>query len=263
MLDVRNARATFLRGTPNERAALSNLSLTLEGGEFITIIGSNGAGKSTLFNAISGSLLLDSGSITLGGEDITWKLPHERALSIGYLFQNPMKGTAPNMTIAENISLAYSRKKIRPLRKGVSKGDLDVFRDMLARFGMGLEDRMAERAGHLSGGQRQALTLLMATVANPSLLLLDEHTAALDPAAAEKIMGITNEIVAERKLSTMMITHNIQQALRFGSRTVMMEDGSVILDITGPERSGMTVHRLMELYSGRARRELDNDRMLL
>jgi putative ABC transport system ATP-binding protein len=249
MLTVEHARKIFSRDTPNERVALDDLSLTLKEGEFLTLIGSNGAGKSTLFNAITGGFLLDGGSITLGGEDITWLPPHKRALMIGYLFQNPMKGTAPNMTIEENLALAYSRRKIWPLRRGVSKEDHSFFREHLARFEMGLEDRMKDRAGLLSGGQRQALALLMSTVARPSLLLLDEHTAALDPAAARKIMRLTDDIVKEQKLAAMMVTHNIQQALGFGTRTVMLEEGRIALDITGEERKEMTVSRLMERYS--------------
>ncbi|MDR3333154.1 MAG: ATP-binding cassette domain-containing protein [Synergistaceae bacterium] len=263
MLEIRGAQKTFLKGTPNERVALDGLDLTLGDGEFMTIIGSNGAGKSTLFNAITSAFLLDGGRIVLDGHDITWLPPHKRALMIGYLFQDPMKGTAPSMTIEENLALAYSRKRIWPLRRGVSRQDSDFFRERLARFGMGLEDRMKDMVGHLSGGQRQALSLLMSTIANPNLLLLDEHTAALDPAAAEKIMSITRNIVAEQGLSTMMITHNIQQALGFGNRTIMLEDGRIILDITGTERSDMTVPRLMELYSQRRNKELDNDRLLL
>jgi putative ABC transport system ATP-binding protein len=249
MLVVEHARKTFAKDTPNERVALDDLSLTLKEGEFLTLIGSNGAGKSTLFNAITGGFLLDGGSITLGGEDITWLAPHKRALMIGYLFQNPTKGTAPNMTIEENLALAYSRRKIWPLRRGVSGDDNSFFREHLARFEMGLEDRMKYRVGLLSGGQRQALALLMSTIARPRLLLLDEHTAALDPAAAQKIMRITDDIVREQKLATMMVTHNIQQALDFGARTIMLEEGRIVLDIMGTERKNMTASRLMERYS--------------
>jgi putative ABC transport system ATP-binding protein len=249
MLVVKGAQKTFFKDTPNERVALNDLSMTLEDGEFMTLIGSNGAGKSTLFNAITGGFLLDSGSITLGGRDITWLTPHKRALFIGYLFQNPSKGTAPNMTIEENLALASSRGKSRPLRRGVSKEDGSFFRERLSRFEMGLEDRMKDKVGLLSGGQRQALALLMSTISNPRLLLLDEHTAALDPAAAQKIMRITADIVSEQKLAAMMITHNTQQALDFGTRTVMLEDGRIILDISGEERENMTIPRLMEHYS--------------
>ncbi|MDR1731896.1 MAG: ATP-binding cassette domain-containing protein [Synergistaceae bacterium] len=277
MLAVEEARKVFQPGTPNEHVALDELSIDLKEGEVVTLIGSNGAGKSTLLNAITGGFLLDGGRVVLGGEDITWLPPHKRAFMIGYLFQDPLKGTAPGMTIEENLALACSRHstpqgggifgflKRWPLRPGINKKDSALFRDLLARFGMGLEDRMETRAGLLSGGQRQALALLMATAANPRLLLLDEHTAALDPAAAEKIMAITRETVKERNLTTMMVTHNIQQALRFGTRTVMLEDGRIILDISGEERNKMTIPRLMELYSQHSRKgqPLDNDRMLL
>jgi putative ABC transport system ATP-binding protein len=260
MLTIDGAQKIFQRGTPNERIALDNLSLTLEEGEFLTLIGSNGAGKSTLFNAITGGFLLDSGSIFLGGEDITWLPPHKRALKIGYLFQNPMKGTAPNMTIEENLALAYTRQEISrgflsfnmkswPLRRGVSKKGSAFFREHLARFEMGLEDRVKDKVGLLSGGQRQALALLMSTIAKPRLLLLDEHTAALDPAAAEKIIRITRDIIQEQRLTTMMITHNIQQTLHFGTRTIMLEEGKIILDISGEERKEMTLPRLMEFFT--------------
>ena len=249
MLEVKHAQKIFFRGTPNERTALNDLSLTLDDGEFMTIIGSNGAGKSTLFNAITGGFPLDGGSVILGGEDVTWFPPHKRARLIGYIFQNPAKGTAPSMSIEENLALAYSRGKKWPLRKGVSKGDHSFFKEHLARFEMGLEDRMKDKVGLLSGGQRQALAMLMSTIARPRLLLLDEHTAALDPAAAQKIMRITDEIVKEQKLATMMITHNIRQALDFGTRTIMLEEGKIALDIDGDERKNMTISRLMEHYS--------------
>ena len=249
MLVVDRARKTFSKGTPNERVALDGLCLRLDEGEFLTLIGSNGAGKSPLFNAITGGFPLDDGTITLGGEDITWRPPHKRALMIGYIFQNPMKGTAPDMTIEENLALAYSRRKRWPLRRGVSREDNSFFRDHLVRFEMGLEDRMKDKVGLLSGGQRQALALLMSTIAQPRLLLLDEHTAALDPAAAKKIMRITDDIVREQKLAAMMITHNAQQALDFGIRTIMLEGGRIVLDLSGRERGEMTVARLVEHYS--------------
>jgi putative ABC transport system ATP-binding protein len=248
MLEIRDAQKIFQKGTLNERVALDHLSLFLEAGEFVTIIGSNGAGKSTLFNAITGAFLLDGGQVVLGGEDITWLVPHKRALSIGYLFQDPMKGTAPNMTIEENLALAYSRKKTWALGPGVSKDDASFFRERLALYGMGLENRMKTKVGLLSGGQRQALSLLMSTVAEPRLLLLDEHTAALDPASAEKVMAITLDVARSQKLTTLMITHNVQQALRVGGRTIMLGGGRLILDITGKEREEMTTPRLMELY---------------
>jgi putative ABC transport system ATP-binding protein len=249
MLEIRDAQKVFQRGTPNERVALDHLSLTLGSGEFVTVIGSNGAGKSTLFNAITGGFLLDGGSVVLAGEDITWLPRHKRALVIGYLFQDPMKGTAPNMTIEENLALAYSRKKTWALGPGVSKEDAKLFRERLALYDMGLEDRMTVKVGLLSGGHRQALSLLMSTLAGPRLLLLDEHTAALDPASAEKIMSVTLDIVRGQKLTTLMITHNVQQALRFGDRTIMLDQGKITLDIEGETRGKTTVAQLVELYN--------------
>ncbi|MDL2233278.1 ATP-binding cassette domain-containing protein [Ruminococcaceae bacterium OttesenSCG-928-L11] len=263
MLDITGASKTFLQGTVNEHVALNRLDLHLDAGEFVTIVGSNGAGKSTLFNAIGGTFYLDSGRISLESRDITYLTEHKRAAFIGRIFQDPVKGTAPDMTIEENLSLAYNRRKLFGLNMGVQKKDVVFFREQLSQFGMGLEDRMKHKVGLLSGGQRQALTLLMATIAGPRLLLLDEHTAALDPAAAEKVMAITRDIVSREKLTTMMITHNIRSALRTGTRTIMLEDGKVILDISGKEREEMTVSRLMELYSHKANKTLDNDRMLL
>jgi putative ABC transport system ATP-binding protein len=250
MLSIRDAQKSFQRGTPNERVALDRLSLILERGEFLVILGSNGSGKSTLFNAITGAFLLDGGKIVLGGADITWTPPHKRAFVIGSLAQDPMKGTAPHMSVEENLSLAYSRNGSGPLRAGVSKKDSAFFRERLACFGMGLEDRMKTPAGLLSGGQRQALALLMSTIGEPLLLLLDEHTAALDPSAAEKVMDITQDTVRSRSLTTLMITHNIRHALRFGSRVVMLREGRIVLDIAGKERSEMTPSRLMDLYQG-------------
>ena len=243
--------------------ALDHLSLSLASGEFVTVIGSNGAGKSTLFSAIGGSFWADSGAIFLDGKNITYDPEHKRAAKIGRLFQDPMKGTAPHMTIEENLALSYSRSQRRGLRLAVCRRDRDFFRSALAEFDMGLEDRMDTKVGLLSGGQRQALTLLMSTIVPPKLLLLDEHTAALDPATAEKVMAITNQIIQKNRLTTMMITHNIQSALSSGSRTVMMDSGKIILDLSGVEREKMTVAGLMELYRAKQHKELDNDRMLL
>ena len=243
--------------------ALDHLSLSLAPGEFVTVIGSNGAGKSTLFSAIGGSFWADSGAIFLDGKNITYDPEHKRAAKIGRLFQDPMKGTAPHMTIEENLALSYSRSQRRGLRLAVCRRDRDFFRSALAEFDMGLEDRMDTKVGLLSGGQRQALTLLMSTIVPPKLLLLDEHTAALDPATAEKIMAITNQIIQKNRLTTMMITHNIQSALSSGSRTVMMDSGKIILDLSGVEREKMTVAGLMELYRAKQHKVLDNDRMLL
>ncbi|MDR3586960.1 MAG: ATP-binding cassette domain-containing protein, partial [Desulfosporosinus sp.] len=215
-----------------------------------------------LFNAIGGTFWLDRGKILLQGDNISYMVEHKRAAMIGRLFQDPMKGTAPDMTIEENLALAYNRKSKNILRIGVHRKDVQVFRQKIAQLNMGLENRLKTKVGLLSGGQRQALSLLMATIGNPRLLLLDEHTAALDPASAEKIMRITNTIVSQENITTMMITHNIQSALKNGSRTIMLDRGKIILDISGKERADMTVPRLMELFSQQSKNTLDNDRML-
>ena len=263
MLDIKNAVKIFEKGTPVEHTALDHLDLHLDAGEFVTVIGSNGAGKSTLFNAICGTFLLNEGRVVLDGKDITFLKEHRRALSIGRVFQDPMKGTAPHMTIEENLSLAYSRAYSRPLSIAPSRKQTALFRDRIAEFGMGLEDRMKTRVGLLSGGQRQAVTLLMCTIVPPKLLLLDEHTAALDPAAAEKVMEITRRTVEQDRLTTLMITHNMASALSTGSRTVMMDAGQILFDFSGEERSRTTVDDLLRLYSDFRHRALDNDRMLL
>ena len=258
MLEIKNASKTFLAGTPNEHVALNGLDLALKDGEFVTIIGSNGAGKSTLFNAICGTFLLDSGKIVLDGKDITFLPEHKRAKVIGRVFQDPMKGTAPNMTIAENLALAYARVHHGALSTAINKKDMALFRERLSYYNMGLEDRMKTKVGLLSGGQRQVVTLLMCTLTVPKLLLLDEHTAALDPATAENVMNITKEIVSEHKITTMMITHNISSALTTGDRTVMLDKGKLMLDLSGKQREGLTKTDLLGLYS----EKLDNDRML-
>ena len=263
MLEIQNLTKTFGKGTVNEHTALCGINLTLAAGEFVTILGSNGAGKSTLFGAVTGAFWPDHGHVVLGGEDITYLPEFRRARRVGILFQDPMKGTAPDMTIAENLALAYTRGRRFPLAKALQKRDLADLRDRLAAFNMGLEDRMHVKVGQLSGGQRQAMALLMATVAQPKLLLLDEHTAALDPATAEKVLAITADTVREQGLTTMMITHNMQNALDVGTRTVMMERGQIILDVAGEERARMGVGDLLKRYSGAQGRQLDNDRMLL
>ena len=262
MLDLMNLQKTFARGTVNAHVGLDGLSLHLDRGEFVTILGSNGAGKSTLFNAICGSFLLDGGRVRLDGQDITFLPEHARARQIGRVFQDPMKGTAPGMTIEENLALAYTRAHSGPFSMALGRKKYALFRDALARYGLGLEDRMKTRVGLLSGGQRQVVTLLMCTLVTPKLLLLDEHTAALDPATAEKIMGITNQIVREGNITTMMITHNIRAALKTGSRTIMMDAGKAMLDVSGEARAQMTVDGLMKLYSQAKKEALDNDRML-
>ena len=263
MLELTHASKIFSKGTANEHLALDDVSLKLAPGDFITIIGSNGAGKSTLMNSISGTFWLDGGNVRLDGADITFMQEHKRAKMIGRLFQDPMKGTAPDMTIEENLSLAYSRGRRRNLEFAVKKSDREFFRASLEEFGMGLENRLKNKVGLLSGGQRQAVTLLMCTIASPKLLLLDEHTAALDPAIAQKVLSITQDIVTKNKLTTIMITHNIGSALKLGNRTIMMNAGKVILDITGEERSKMTTSELIKMYSQKSHKELDNDRILL
>ncbi len=260
MLRLSHVFKTFNPGTVNEKRALTDLCLHLAPGDFVTIIGSNGAGKSTLFNAIAGSFDTDEGSIELDGKDVTFAPEYQRAKSIGRLFQDPMRGTAPGMTIEENLALAAGGGGW--LSK-LSRGDRERFRERLALLEIGLEDRMRQPVGLLSGGQRQSLALLMATMVPPKLLLLDEHTAALDPSAAEKVLRLTEEIVAEHKLTTMMITHNMRQALELGNRTLMMDSGRIVLDIGGEERAGLTVEDLLERFRSGAGKDLDNDRILL
>ena len=263
MLTLTHIQKTFNPHTPNQKTVFQDLSLHLDPGEFVTVIGSNGAGKSTLFNAIAGSFLLDRGRVVLDGRDITFLPEYKRAAQIGRLFQDPLKGTAPSMTIEENLSLAYLRSKGRVLGFGISQRERTYFREKLSTLGLGLEDRLTAKVGLLSGGQRQALTLMMATLVPPKLLLLDEHTAALDPATAEKVLELTRRIVAENKITCMMVTHNIRSSLELGSRTLMMDDGRIVLDLSGREREGMTVPRLLELFRQESARELDNDRILL
>ncbi|MGM9651926.1 MAG: ABC transporter ATP-binding protein [Faecousia sp.] len=260
MLTITELSKTFNPGTVNERKALSGLSLTLQSGDFATIIGANGAGKSTLFNAIGGTFLTDSGRIVLDGEDITLLPEYRRAKMIGRLFQDPMRGTAPGMTIEENLALAAGRGG---WLSHIRKEDRELFRDRLALLGMGLEDRMRQPVGLLSGGQRQALALMMSTIVPPKLLLLDEHTAALDPATAEKVLELTKSIVAENHLTCLMVTHNMHSALELGNRTLMMDAGRIILDVGGAQRAQMTVQDLLEQFKAGVGKELDNDRMLL
>lgn len=264
MLTLSHVSKTFHAGTINEKVALSDVSLHLESGDFVTIIGSNGAGKSTLFNAIAGSFQTDSGKIILDGEDITYLPDYRRSKYVGRMFQDPLKGTAPNMTIEENLALAYLRasKRTSPFSR-VSKADREEFRERLSELGLGLENRMKNPVGLLSGGQRQALTLLMATLVTPKLLLLDEHTAALDPATAEKVLALTKKIVKENGITCMMITHNIESALTLGNRTLMMNEGTIALELEGSERAEMTIEHLLELFKEKTKKKLDNDRILL
>lgn len=265
MLKIDNISKTFNPGTVNEKTAITHLSLDLKDGDFATIVGSNGAGKSTMFNAIAGTFIVDEGNIYLDGEDITFKKEYVRSRVIGHLFQDPLKGTAPNMTIEENMALAYLRASHSSgkLFSRISSKDKARFREQLSLLNMGLEDRMKQPVGLLSGGQRQALTLLMATFVTPKLLLLDEHTAALDPATAEKVLELTKSIVKERGITCLMVTHNMHQALDVGNRTLMMNAGHIVFDTEGEERSKLTVADLLEKFKMGAGEELDNDRVLL
>ena len=260
MLRIEHISKTFNPGTINEKTALRDLSLHLAAGDFVTIIGSNGAGKSTLFNAICGSFFTDSGSIYLDGKNVTFQPEHQRAKYIGRVFQDPMMGTAATMGIEENLALAAPSGG---WLGHMTRADRAAFRDRLAQLGMGLEDRMKQPVGLLSGGQRQALTLLMATFKPPKLLLLDEHTAALDPATAEKVLEITRQTVAEHHITTLMVTHNMHQALELGNRTLMMDSGRIVLDVAGEERSKMTVDDLLAQFKVGAGKALDTDRILL
>ena len=260
MLKLSNITKTFNPGTVNEKMALKGVDLHLKPGDFATIIGSNGAGKSTMFNAICGDFMTDTGSVVLDGQDITFMPVHERARLIGRLFQDPMRGSAPGMSIEENLSLAAGHGG---WFSSISKADRERFRETLSLLGMGLEDRMKQPVGLLSGGQRQALTLMMATMDVPKLLLLDEHTAALDPATAEKVLEITKNIVSEHKITTLMITHNMQNAIDMGNRILMMDRGNIVLDLKGDEKNNLTVEDLLKKFKEGSGKNLDNDRILL
>ena len=257
MLELKNLYKTFNAGTVNEKRAIDGLDLTLEDGDFVTIIGGNGAGKSTTLNLIAGVFPADQGNIILDGVDITRLPEHKRAKYLGRVFQDPMMRTAATMGIEENLALANRRGQRRTLRPGITAQEREKFRKQLAALGLGLEDRMTSKVGLLSGGQRQALTLLMATLKKPRLLLLDEHTAALDPKTADKVLQITEEIVARDKLTTLMVTHNMKHAIQYGNRLIMMYAGKVVVDIRGEEKKNLTVRDLLEKF------KIDNDRMLL
>lgn len=265
MLKIKKISKTFNPGTVNEKKALNKVSLELADGDFATIVGSNGAGKTTLFNAITGAFYVDEGRIILAGEDITYRKEYIRSKVIGHLFQDPLKGSAPHMTIEENMALAYLRASTssHAYFSRINSKEKQMFREQLALLDMGLEDRMKQPVGLLSGGQRQALTLLMATMVTPRILLLDEHTAALDPATAEKVLELTRRIVAERKITCLMVTHNMHQALELGNRTLMMDGGNIVLDIQGEEREHMTVDDLLREFRNQAGKQLDVDRILL
>ncbi len=260
MLELKNVTMTFFPGTVNARKGLDNVSLQVENGDFITIIGANGAGKSTLFNVVCGDFITDSGSIFLDGENVTVQSSYQRSRNIGRLFQDPMRGTAPGMTIEENLSLACAKGGWLSF---VSKAEKNAFRERLADLHMGLEDRMKAPVGTLSGGQRQALSLIMATYNPVKLLLLDEHIAALDPGSAEKVLNLTRDVVEKNHLTCMMITHNMQSALDLGNRTLMMDHSRIALDLKGSKRNGLTVKDLLDLFKQSAGKELNNDRMLL
>ena len=263
MLDLKNVRKTFNAKTVNERVALNEISLRLEDRDFVTVIGGNGAGKSTLLNAIAGVWPVESGKIVLDGTDVTGMPEHRRAALLGRVFQDPMMGTAANMQIEENLALAARRGEKRTLKAGITREERGRYREMLAELGLGLENRMTAKVGLLSGGQRQALTLLMATLRKPKLLLLDEHTAALDPRTAAKVLELSERIIAENQLMTLMVTHNMKDAIRYGNRLIMMNEGRIILDISGEEKKSLTIERLMNAFASASGEAFANDRMLL
>ncbi|MGN0803637.1 MAG: ABC transporter ATP-binding protein [Candidatus Faecivicinus sp.] len=263
MLDLINLRKTFNPKTVNEKVALNGVDLHLDDGDFVTVIGGNGAGKSTTLNAIAGVWPVDEGQIIIDGTDITPLSEHRRAALLGRVFQDPMTGTAATMQIEENLALAARRGQIRSLRKGITKAERESYREKLRMLGLGLEDRMTTRVGLLSGGQRQALTLLMATLKKPKLLLLDEHTAALDPRTADKVLQLSRQIIEENHLMTMMVTHNMRDAIAYGNRLIMMHEGKIILDIRGEEKKHLTVEMLLEQFAKASGDEFVNDRALL
>ncbi len=257
MLELKHLYKTFNPGTVNEKRAIDGLDLTLQDGDFVTVIGGNGAGKSTMLNLIAGVFPADQGDIILNGVRLNNLPEHKRAKYLGRVFQDPMTGTAATMGIEENLALAYRRGKRRGLGRGISNAERELYREKLASLGLGLEDRLTSRVGLLSGGQRQALTLLMATLKQPELLLLDEHTAALDPKTADKVLQLTEEIVSGSHLTTLMVTHNMRNAIRYGNRLIMMDAGRVVVDIRGEEKQNLTVRDLLEKFN------IENDRMLL
>lgn len=263
MLNVKHIFKTFNAGTVNEKLALDGVDLQLQEGDFVTMIGGNGAGKSTLLNSVAGVFMVDKGSIFIDHTDVT-KLPeHRRANLLGRVFQDPMMGTAANMGIEENLALAYRRGQPRGLKWGISNRERDEYREVLKTLGLGLENRLSTKVGLLSGGQRQALTLLMATLKKPRLLLLDEHTAALDPKTAQKVLELSDQIIREHNITTMMVTHNMKDAIRYGNRLIMMYEGKIIFDISGEEKKSITMESLMEKFGKASGGEFANDRMLL
>ena len=263
MLEIKNVYKTFNAGTVNKKVALQALNLTLEDGDFVTVIGGNGAGKSTLLNAIAGVWPIDTGAIVIDGKDVTRLPEYKRAAFLGRVFQDPMNGTAATMGIEENLALALRRGRVRSLKPGIKNEERKLYVDMLKRLGLGLEDRLTSKVGLLSGGQRQALTLLMSTLQRPRLLLLDEHTAALDPKTAKKVLDLTAEMVEEQKLTTLMITHNMRDAIQMGNRLIMMYEGHVIYDVRGEEKKNLQVSDLLQRFEQVSDGEFANDRMLL
>lgn len=263
MLEIKNIYKTFNAGTQNEKRALNGVDLTLNDGDFVTVIGGNGAGKSTTLNAVAGVWPVDSGNILIDGVDITKLSEHKRARYLGRVFQDPMTGTAATMSILENMAIAARRGKTRGLKWGVTKEEKEQYMEMLKKIDLGLEDRLTSKVGLLSGGQRQALTLLMATIQKPKLLLLDEHTAALDPKTARKVLELTEEVISEHNLTAIMITHNMKDAIQYGNRLVMMSDGKVIYDVSGEEKKNLHVSDLLAKFEQVNGGEFANDRMLL
>ena len=263
MLKISHVSKTFNPGTVNEKKALQDLNLRLEPEDFVTVIGGNGAGKSTMLNMIAGVYPIDCGTIYLDGINISRQPEHKRAALLGRVFQDPMMGTAANMQIEENLALAHRRGRRRGLKWGVTKEEKEVFHEELKRLGLGLEDRMTVKVGLLSGGQRQALTLLMATLQKPKLLLLDEHTAALDPRTAKKVLSLTEEMIEEEKLTALMVTHNMKDAIRLGNRLIMMHGGRIIYDVRGEEKKNLTVEELLRKFEDASGGEFANDRMIL
>lgn len=263
MLTISHVRKTFNKGTINEKKALQGLNLHLNPGDFVTVIGGNGAGKSTMLNMIAGVYPIDSGKIEIDGVNISREPEHKRAQYIGRVFQDPMRGTAAGMQIQENLALALRRGRNRGLSWGVKKDELDFYRESLTRLDLGLQTRMTSKVGLLSGGQRQALTLLMATLEKPKLLLLDEHTAALDPKTARKVLELTDEIVGEQNLTTLMVTHNMKDAIQYGNRLIMMHEGRIIYDVAGEEKKNLQVEDLLKKFEEHSGEEFANDRMML
>lgn len=263
MLRMKDISITFNEGTPDEKKALQDVKLDMEKGEFVTVIGSNGAGKSTLMNVVSGNLIPDIGEVTINSRNVVHLPEYKRSKFIGRVFQDPMAGTAPSMTIEENLAMAYARNKKRKLVPGVTKKRKDMFKEALSTLNLGLEDRLNARVGFLSGGERQALSLLMATFTEPNILLLDEHTAALDPSRAELITTLTDDVIKKFDLTTLMVTHNMQQALDLGDRLIMMDKGQIILDITGEEKQKLTIEDLLKEFQRIRGAQFENDRAVL